>query len=626
MPRNRDGGRTALAGYLYQMVGALGMRAWADCSEDAPDATEIEAFIGLVQDGEVEHEYLDQDVGLQLQTGELVLVQFKFSSQEPPSKITPQELKEIADRLNHSARKALAIRKLVTGYVLITNRKLGPGAQNMVDAAKQGVGQHDVNNDQRSILEKLHIITELSLDRWTQALRNFAREFGLTDEEIETGVDQLIGNLTRRTVADALTPFTHDDLVYAFMNYKGSYPLIPEYLQNYSQKRSSDFLGQLGLRADEEPVRRQLLQEISEAVAERALVILDGDGGSGKTVGLWHWISSRVESLHESSIALSVVMHAHDVQRYCMAAIVCDCGDLPYGHPHRLESHEKALERLYIANSESAPPILFIGIDGLDEELSIDQKQVISDVLQWFWKEDKVARQESRPPRAALIVTCRDSEEVIKNWLRIDTGFSNTGQLHPLNLIVDDFSVGELLEGVRLSLPDLYENFTQTLQPDLLQIDNNLGAFGVVDFTRPAVNEQILEALKHPAMWRSLLDLQPNDRYAVLNGDAYAIQELSRIFIRWFCSKALKRGFLLEEAELLQVLQAVADSSLNNNLIQQTRVSWIDSACSTQLVTQRGAEKLYREALSAGMIRKDDKNHWRWRHLFICDYLANNDL
>jgi len=53
-----DGGRWALAGYLYQIVGILGMQAYAHCSDVAPDSPELEALLRLVRIGQLYHEHL----------------------------------------------------------------------------------------------------------------------------------------------------------------------------------------------------------------------------------------------------------------------------------------------------------------------------------------------------------------------------------------------------------------------------------------------------------------------------------------------------------------------------------------------------------------------------------------
>src|ERR1700730_9361429 len=127
-----DGGLTALAGYLYQTVGVLGMQAKAYRFENLTGSNDLEALLMLIQQGELLYEYLDQDaaitrcsLGIDPQT-EILLVQFKFSRQIPPAKIGEQELSTILTRLLESARRAKNLGQQIIGYALISNRELGP--------------------------------------------------------------------------------------------------------------------------------------------------------------------------------------------------------------------------------------------------------------------------------------------------------------------------------------------------------------------------------------------------------------------------------------------------------------------------------------------------------------------
>jgi len=114
MPNTSDGGRTALAGFLYQIVGLLGMSAYAHCADASSSSAELDALLTLVRTGELRHEYLDTDAVLR-QLGidsddECVLVQFKvqfkFSRQIPAPPIGPKELLEIVRGLARSAKAA----------------------------------------------------------------------------------------------------------------------------------------------------------------------------------------------------------------------------------------------------------------------------------------------------------------------------------------------------------------------------------------------------------------------------------------------------------------------------------------------------------------------------------------
>jgi hypothetical protein len=100
-----DGGRNALAGFLYQLVGVLGFRARAIVRPVSTDE-ELDAVLEIVRNGTVELERLGQDavirhLGLR-GAGDFILVQFKFSGSLPPRPIYQAEYLEIAKRLESS--------------------------------------------------------------------------------------------------------------------------------------------------------------------------------------------------------------------------------------------------------------------------------------------------------------------------------------------------------------------------------------------------------------------------------------------------------------------------------------------------------------------------------------------
>lgn len=87
MLNNRDGGRVALAGFLYQIVGSLGWkaRACAPWSGTTSDSDELEGLLELVRSAELMQEQFGQDAVLRLQrlgldtNDKCVIAQFKYS-------------------------------------------------------------------------------------------------------------------------------------------------------------------------------------------------------------------------------------------------------------------------------------------------------------------------------------------------------------------------------------------------------------------------------------------------------------------------------------------------------------------------------------------------------------------
>src|SRR5690348_12619191 len=167
------GGRSALAGYLYQMLGVLGIQAWAQTLEpDSSTSPEFTAFLRLVNESQLVHEQYDQDAVLERRAAlehvglreddTCVLVQMKYSKDGDASTIGPDEFfNDIIRAFRASTKAALANQQQITGYVLITNRRIGPDVDiEALQRAAQNGGSHPrlVELD-RPILHRLRHFT-----------------------------------------------------------------------------------------------------------------------------------------------------------------------------------------------------------------------------------------------------------------------------------------------------------------------------------------------------------------------------------------------------------------------------------------------------------------------------------
>jgi hypothetical protein len=634
MSKMRDGGISALAGYLYQIVGVLGMQAAAHCSDASSNSDELNTLLTLTRLGELHHEHFDQDAVIQhlgVESGdEVVLVQFKFSRQISPPPISPKDLLEIANALYKSAERASKQGRSVTGYALVTNRHLGDQAKELLGAAIKGASHSRLKSEkQSSILYQLRTITELHLSDWDKALRHYAHRFGAKEPEVEDGIHKLIGKVLSETAKQSDMSITEADLIEAFTGCRDARPLMPGTIV----KRSADTFP---INLPMAPIRRQLLDEVAEATAKRALVVLYGMGGCGKTVALWQWARELTSATFPGAGAFTVIRFAGDILPFWVAEMICKWGNLSQNPSRYSEQPEYALERLCLANPDLAHPIIHLGLDGLDEEVgSRAQENIVKEILRWFWEEDERLRQEARPPKATLLLTCRDAHDLEQKWLRLDSsGFGYKGIL-PYSLKVSDFSWEELLEAAKEAanqndLPELYQRIRAAIraadneQQGALVEGYELSPFGASDPFMIAADEEIFEALKHPAMWRSLLELKSDIQLQALDGEAQATQKLVDVFVNRFCRKVVDRGRFsgLREPEFICILNEIVGHCLRNGRIQQLRSDWVDPACNTKLVGARDANVLYSEALSGGVIIQDDPNHWRWRHNIVRDYLT----
>jgi hypothetical protein len=632
-----NGGRSALAGYLYQIVGALGMKAEAHCPDAPRGSDELDALLTLVGNGDLHHEYLDQDAVIQKlgieSSDEYVLVQFKYSRQVPPPTIGPMELKEIINRLIKSANSASNAGQNVTGYALVTNRRLGDKANDL----RQSVESEDLHppltrKEQVDVLQQLRIVTELSLTKWDSALKNYAQKLGSLEREVKEGIDKLIVSLVRQTVDQSSALVTEANLIEAFTGCQDARFLTPESIVKHSKSHVEKF--PVGLPTA--PVRRKILDEIAQATSERALVILSGLGGCGKTVTLWQWASELTTSSPPGTGAYTTIELASDISCSWIAETICEWRNLPRSSPCYSEQTERALKRLREANPDLTPPVIHLGLDGLDEEIgSVEQEHIVKETLRWFWNEDQAPHWD-RAPCATLVVTCRNPKDLVNKWLKLDqSGFPYSGEL-PKAVEINEFSSQELAKAAQQTgIPEIYDRIKRALQSindELLApstIENEPALFGAPHPFRNVVDEQVLEAIKHPAMWRALLQLDEKSRLQVLDGAPQAVRNLAKVFINRFCKKVLDRGQAsrLGGDELLDVLHKIALCCQANKQVQQSKNDdWIDPACETDLVIRTEARGLYSEAISGGIIIEDDLKHWRWRHDLVRDYLAEVEI
>jgi len=201
-----DGGLTALGGFLYQAVGALGLKAGAfqEMTNRTTGSTDLETLLGFAKSGVIHYEDLDQDASIQsVLHGEqqgYVLVQFKYSSQNPPETITLPELEEILQRLRRSEAKARLLGYQVTGYSLLSNRRLSEPARHHADEARAG-------------RPPLYVARSLPDDLWEGLLRRFAQTYGCVDSEIERGIREGIGTVMQQAGSHGRPVITKELLV-----------------------------------------------------------------------------------------------------------------------------------------------------------------------------------------------------------------------------------------------------------------------------------------------------------------------------------------------------------------------------------------------------------------------------
>ncbi len=628
-----DGGLTALGGFLYQTIGALGLKAGAyqEMTDHTTGSTDLETLLGFAKSGDIHYEDLDQDASIRsVLHGEqqgYILVQFKFSSQDPPETITLPDLEEILQRLRKSEARARHLGYQVTGFSLLSNRRLSEPARQRADEA--GADR-----------PPLHVAPSLPDDLWEGLLRRFAQTYGCVESEIESGIREGIGTVMQLAGSHGRPVITKELLVKIFTGHGTTRPLTPETVARHSiQELRTFFKRILPLHASNTQLllRQQILDELSRRIEleGHAFIVLSGLGGNGKTLSLFQWMDGCLTSpLPQRQGAYYTLLPAKNVEADCFAHILCTWAGVPPGHPwSALHRPEYVLERLKIARQVHATmttshPVFILGLDAVDEALLQQDRLALRQLLMWFWEQEE--RWSQQRPQATLIVTCRNVNDLVTKWLDVSPDYLDAREaalpLELLEIKVDEFTADELCEVARMSMPDVAGRFEKAAL-----VTNELRGTGSLRSQAPAilhdlssaqaVDEEVFTALRHPILWRCFLNLDAQTQSLALNGESAALAQLTLRFMHQFCQRARARG-QQTDIDLLEVVKAVAYTCEQHASPRYTRRQWIEAASRTGYMSDPLAEKLFVEALSFGLIRGDGGAWWRWHHPFIGEYLA----
>lgn len=653
-----DGGVTALGGFLYQIVGVLGLAAWAHNPRTPITPQDVETLLSVVRTSELGHEIADQDALLlhEMQlTGEraCAIIQFKYSQQPVPPKLKPAEYRRILERLHDGAVAAHRGGRRVTSYYLVTNRELGPRTQQMMANAVQGIADPYLPNDNViSVARHVHMIGRVLLSDCITALARFAARYGADDDETKDGIHQLTGSLLHRTTAREETWITLSDIIRAFTGAPDARPLTCKEVITRSTQDVTTFRS--GLPAHEAVIQREAQRQIAEAATTRALVLVHGHGGCGKTEAFRGW---AYDLTHQGDVAgaCTAITPADMVQEDWAGWVVAGWANAQSVTKRRREQLEDVIGRLARANPDVAqrPPILHLGIDGLDDHrvMHPTSRQAITQIVNWFKTEDERVVETMTPPRAALVVTLRDNNKFALEWL---AGYihGTPDEEHDLVKVeISDFTKTELQEAADAAAKSgilsqtLAERIKRALWEPSIPVTSTrqsarLGTFrlgemvvggrdipvgpnigSISPYTLP-INQEVVRALQHPAMWATFIRLGDAWHARTLNRDQDALHELCRQYVRRFYNKAYRRGRAagLSEQAVLCLFHNIAigtDQSAKHTRQQH----WIDTACATHIVDSEGAGMLFSEAESWGLIRVDIGDWW-WLQPLVHSFLV----
>lgn len=610
------GGKWALAGFLYQIVGMASIMARALAPaviSSGDESDEVDALVALIGDGEelqAGHEQLGQDA-IFTTDDEYVIAQFKYSS--TGRKITRGELVKIIRKLEHSADQAASLGENVTACALVTNR----------DFTRRGRAAEQLWEDEQGRQRDYELRHWLvSLGGLERKVREFGADYGLFDREIEGGVDKLVGRVFRQTVEPFGASIGRDHVVESFTGYRHAERLTIAAVAPKCYAELQRFGASIRVdQWNDTPLRRDVFDHIVEAINERALVSIYGKGGCGKSIILWQLL----RQLYDQPGGCFTVRLAKDLPDSWITKTVHAWRNLPPGNQPS-DDRQDAISRLQIANPGVSKQIFWLALDGLDEGVGPDQRSYVQEIAQWFWTKDRESQESGQLPSATLVVSFRRKEDLDQAWLNLPYDYPGE---RPLAVPVGDFSTREILDAARLSFPELHHQLA-SIQGDRLGLGEiEYSSVAYADSSplphSASLDAKVLEALKHPPMWRALLNLENTVRLDAIQGETRAVYCLAHEFLKWFHWKLTLRQQRFEdlhEETLIEILRSIATYTCGTRPHSRDE-DWRAPACEDGRMSGNEATTLYDEALSAGLIAEEARLSWRWRHMTVYTYLAS---
>jgi hypothetical protein len=607
-----DGGTRAITGFLFQVLVGGAMRAAGACSDyQVHNVPELTALLELARTAEVLHEVGDEDLALRQEVlgptgsvvGSITLVQVKFSINGPASKITSAEMVEIINAFRRSKTRIEGGGDAIAGYVLVTNRTVGEDTPKL----------H--GNTARKIYREMRKVEGVQHSTWDAALTHFAQRFGRHEDEIGRGRDELLGRIFRHTTAggSGQGTITYHDLLVCLAGGHSAQELT-------STRQSAAMIRQVknfdvDLRGS--PVPRVQLATIESDSAGRALIILTGDGGTGKTAALHAWAGALAHASASASHAglLVALRTAHDVPREWLQELTHD-----WNPALRPVSHEDALERLAVANPK-AVPTLHLALDGADEYPGdATARDRIFRLARWFWEEEENALQAGKPPRARLVVTCRNADEFLTDRLKLRrSGGKLSGGRVPLVVPFERFSEDEFRALLQANFPTLEAQ----LLPAAGDRDSDSDVFAGTNSSTGAASETPLtDLLRDPVMWRAFCLVQESDHDLLLAGDPAAEERLVGHFLDRFIEKLRQRTSLSKDVARI-ALRTIALENRSAARSYRTAGQWHEPAASTKELNASEIRRFFDEAVSGGLIRTVQDRRWDWRNDPVERYLSS---
>ena len=622
-----EGARNALAGYLFQLIGSAALRVRQVA--DADDAwAELLAVVGA---GTLRAEEFGEDVVVrpdELSGCGMAVIQFKYSGNADRA-IERSEFIEILVRLDAARREAAAGGEEVDRYVLISNRGLHASSQELYSQRnaleppsplrlrssptnktrlRPFLGDADAAaRAWHAILQKL-LVLQATSEGQIERVRAFARRYGVLNSELGSAINTLAGALVLETASAPSVKITRESLkknlvgdpraAILELGSEGTPHLAELCRQRLDERLHLDHPVDSARR-----VPRQVLKDIRDELAQHPVVFVRGGGGCGKSLAVGMYLESICGQQVVWSASARDATERHIVDSITLLR-------LPDGENFgRDRSLEEFRARLATANP-GAEVLWTIDLDGVDE--AQDRRTELTELIRRCWNE---GRHDGSP--ASLLVSCRAASPT-EMLIQVSAFL---GAMEPARVLdrvgvvnVDEFSDDELADAAALCDGPPEERILRALRADTgLGVTPDLGE-------ATQVREDVLESLHHPVVWGHYSDLDESRRSGVLDGDPASLGELaSRVLDRFFLS-CRNRRLWSDPRHLRDALTSVAR-------VAGARLSHpVEQFEDLGAPVLGGTESslLYAECESYGLVGREKKTYWRWRHQFLVDCLAGS--